>query len=73
MRPEDSQQNTSRCLCPTCPTYNDCMRGNGERLFCGRGKTGCNPHANGCLCGECPVWDDYGLADYYFCREGAAS
>ncbi len=72
MRPDDTSANTSRCNCPGCPTYNDCMGGKDERLFCGRGKTDCGPVANGCLCGECDVWADYELSDYYYCMEGAA-
>lgn len=71
-KPDDNDQNTSRCRCPGCPTYNDCMRGKGERLFCGRGATDCDPSANGCICGDCPVWSDYDLSSYYFCMEGAA-
>ncbi len=72
MRPGDDERNAGRCLCPGCPTYDDCMTGNGERLFCARGKTDCGPWAKGCICGECPVWSEFGLAGYYFCVEGAA-
>lgn len=72
-RPNDEEQNTSRCLCPGCPTYNDCMRSNAERLYCGRGQTSCEPSSNGCICPECPVWSDYDLSDTYYCMQGAAS
>ncbi len=73
MRPQDNEQNAGRCICPECPTYNDCMDGNDERLFCARGKTSCDPTPNGCICGSCPVWSENQLSSYYFCREGAAS
>jgi aldose sugar dehydrogenase len=72
MKPDDNDQNASRCVCPGCPTFNDCMGGKHERLFCSRGKTDCGPAANGCLCGECPVWSANSLGDYYYCKEGAA-
>ena len=72
MRPEDTEKNTSRCLCPGCPTYNDCMRDASQWLFCSRGETECLPHARGCICGECPVWEEYDLASTYYCLEGAA-
>lgn len=72
MRPENNDRNAAECLCPGCPTYNGCMGEKSEVLFCSRDKTACSPAANGCICGECPVWSQYGLASYYFCREGAA-
>jgi hypothetical protein len=71
-RPDDVEQNSSRCLCPGCPTYNQCMRDAGQRMFCARGMTECTPSAHGCICGDCPVWADYGLGQYYFCLEGPA-
>lgn len=72
MRPEDVDGNAGRCLCPTCPTYDDCMQEKHQRIFCSRGKTDCAPTAAGCLCGECPVWAEYRLGSYYFCLDGAA-
>lgn len=72
MRPEDSEANAASCLCPGCPTYDDCMRGAGQRLYCSRGRTDCTPAAKGCICGGCPVWSANGLSSYYFCMEGAA-
>jgi aldose sugar dehydrogenase len=73
MRPDNTDENAEGCLCPGCPTYNECMQGKSERLFCSRGATDCGPEPHGCICGECPVWASYGLGSYYFCREGAAS
>lgn len=71
MRPENSDANAGSCLCPGCPTYSDCPRSAGERLFCSRGKTRCGLVENGCLCGECPVWSDNELSGFYYCLEGA--
>jgi len=72
MKPEDNEKNAGACLCPGCPTYNDCMRDKKSRLFCSRGKTDCKPSANGCLCGECQVWAANDLSSFYYCRESAA-
>lgn len=72
MRPDDTDINASSCVCPNCPTYDDCMRGNDERLYCSRGKTECKPASKGCICEECPVWADYDLTSLYFCLKGAA-
>ncbi len=72
MRPEDTESNASRCLCPGCPTYNDCMRDADQRIFCSRGMTECGPKGRGCICPECPVWADHDLSSTYFCMDGAA-
>jgi hypothetical protein len=68
----DIDKNANRCRCPGCPTHNECMKSNEERLFCSRGKTGCNPEKRGCLCGTCPVEMEYELYDFYYCAKGAA-
>jgi hypothetical protein len=73
MKVEDTDRNSSRCMCPGCPTYNDCMREQSQRIFCARGATDCDPDPQGCICGECAVWSEYGLGSYYFCTSGAAS
>lgn len=74
MRPANEERNASRCICPAgCPTYNECTRSTGQRLFCAVGSTECAMTANGCICGSCPVWEEYGLGSYYFCMEGAAA
>lgn len=67
-----TKENTARCLCPGCPTYNECMRNRNERLFCSQGKTECDIERKGCLCGECPIEGEYGLTEFYYCNEGAA-
>jgi hypothetical protein len=73
MKVEDLPANADRCVCPTCPTYNDCMQDAGQRMFCSRGVTECGPKPMSCVCGTCPVWSQYTLKDYYYCIEGAAS
>ena len=66
----DTEENAEMCLCPGCPTHNECMKN--ERIFCSRGKTECDLEKRGCLCGTCPVERNYGLTDFYYCTEGAA-
>ena len=74
MTVEISESNQVRCLCPTCPTYGDCMRGAGERLYCAAGKSSCDVRCSGsCLCNDCPVWAEYGLGTRYFCVSGTPS
>ncbi len=72
MKVEDTAANADQCLCPGCPTYDDCMAEAKEVLFCARGKTSCKPAAKSCLCGDCPVWVVNSLGDYYYCLQGAA-
>ena len=73
MKVDDNDKNAGRCLCPGCPTYNDCMHGKQQRIFCSRGATECDPKSKGCICSECPVWSDYDLGSLYFCTSGAAT
>ena len=72
MKVDDTANNAARCLCPGCPTYDECMKGKDVKMFCSRGATDCDPKPKGCICGECPVWADYDLGSYYFCTSGAA-
>lgn len=62
------EKNAKRCLCPGCPTYNECMRNNNEHLYCSRGNTECEFDEIHCLCGECPVWKEYDIKSFYYCK-----
>jgi aldose sugar dehydrogenase len=68
MKVPNTPENHSRCICPGCPTYDDCMAKGGENLFCAAGKSACEFDSMGCICGECPVGSDYRLSDLYYCR-----
>jgi hypothetical protein len=68
----DIDKNAERCLCPDCPTHNECMKSNKEKFFCSLGNTECDIEKHGCLCGSCPVWDEYGLDAWYYCEIGPA-
>ena len=64
----NTEENAKRCLCPGCPTYNECMKDNNEHLYCSRGNTECELEEIDCLCGSCPVWHEYGLKSFYYCQ-----
>jgi Protein of unknown function (DUF2769) len=65
-------QNRAKCICPSCPTYNECMRADDQRLFCvtGRSPT-CTFDKKGCLCPACPVTKVLGLKRFYYCLHGS--
>lgn len=69
----DNAENSAKCLCPGCPSYNSCMREKTEALYCGRDKTECKLEKRGCLCGSCPVHKENNLDGYYYCVSGAAT
>lgn len=61
-----------KCICPRCPTYNDCMRKGYELLYCMAGKSPCKVERYGCVCGSCPVSKSRGFFGMYFCLSGKA-
>lgn len=61
-----------KCICPTCPTYNDCAKNAKERLFCAIGKSFmCISEAKICMCPGCPVTPEYGMKYQKFCSKGS--
>jgi hypothetical protein len=61
-----------KCICESCPTYNECMRAGDERLFCVTGKSpDCTFEKKGCICPTCPVWHLRGLKKAYYCIRGS--
>jgi hypothetical protein len=65
-------QNRVKCICPKCPTYNECMRTDDQLIFCltGRSPT-CTFDKKGCLCPACPVARDLHMKRSYYCIRGA--
>jgi hypothetical protein len=62
----------SMCICPTCPSYNECAKKANEKLFCWTGKSFmCINFENGCVCPQCPVATELGLNNTFFCNRGA--
>jgi hypothetical protein len=70
---EARAENRELCLCPHCPTYNECMTIEEEALFCGTSITMCEDvEQQGCVCGRCTVHKEYNLLDTYYCLGGPA-
>ncbi|MDD1658343.1 MAG: DUF2769 domain-containing protein [Methanomicrobiales archaeon] len=61
----------TRCTCPACPTYGDCMKGKQEILYCITGKSACTVTKKACLCPTCPVTPMMGLSHGYYCARGS--
>jgi hypothetical protein len=60
------------CICDPCPSYTECMRSNGELLFCVTGKSpDCKFDRKGCICPTCPVKPLLGLKRAYYCIKGS--
>lgn len=54
------------CICPTCPTYNDCASQLYERLFCVLGKSeSCISEKKGCECPNCELAQSLGVGVKY--------
>jgi hypothetical protein len=61
----------AKCICTKCLTYNECMKGKQDALFCVTGKTGCAPVKKGCICVTCPVTPMMGLKNALYCTRGS--
>lgn len=68
----DNEETLKKCICGGCPSYDDCMKGKAEGLYCAKGKSACEITKNGCICGSCPVASEYNLDKMYYCGSGAA-
>jgi hypothetical protein len=71
---EKNEVNTKKCVCPMCPSFNECAKEKNERLYCSEvvGKSGCEYQMSGCICGGCPVHIEFGLKSGYYCMHGSA-
>ena len=59
------------CICPQCPTNNECAKNAKEILFCSTGRSfHCITENKGCLCPGCPVAKQMGLRYQSFCLMG---
>ena len=64
----------SDCVCPICPTYNDCAKEKSENVFCITGKSkDCINMTLGCLCPTCPLAQKYeiGVMYNFYCNNGS--
>lgn len=54
------------CICPICPTYNECAKEADELLFCVTGKSeNCITKERGCMCPTCPFAQEYKIGVKY--------
>jgi len=67
----DTPENSQKCICGDCPSYNQCMKDKGELLYCAGKKSECDFERKGCLCGMCPLTPEFGLEKTYYCATGA--
>lgn len=60
------------CVCPICPTYNQCAKDAGENIFCLKDKSSCINKEKGCMCPTCPFAAKYkiGVLHNFFCMRG---
>ena len=68
-----SDENLNKCVCAGCPSYDECMKGKEELLYCSSkvSKSACEFERKGCICGTCPVQIENGLTSGYYCVSGA--
>jgi len=64
-------ENRKKCICGRCPTYDACMKGNKELLYCFAGKSACPVTRTGCLCPSCPLTGTLVLSHAYYCVKGS--
>ncbi|HTX61937.1 MAG TPA: DUF2769 domain-containing protein [Methanobacterium sp.] len=54
-REEELERFKTQCICPICPTYNECAKSKEELLFCVIGQSkNCITDRKDCLCPPCP-------------------
>ena len=66
---EEKEKVLGMCLCPGCPSWQEC----GERGgFCLSlvGLSKCIKRKEGCMCGGCPAHSMLGFRNYYYCIDG---
>jgi len=67
---EDTNENSSRCICKSCPSKDECMNNNKEWFYCARGSSKCTVVEKGCICGACPIATEFKLKRFYYCIKG---
>ncbi len=62
------------CVCPLCPTFNQCAKDAQENIFCLKGKSKeCISKEKSCICATCPFGIKYriGVIYNFFCLRGS--
>ncbi|MBE0428657.1 MAG: DUF2769 domain-containing protein [Thermoleophilia bacterium] len=68
MEVPNTQENMSKCICNTCPTFIEGDKG----FFCSLDRSDKQIVKKGCMCADCAIWAQYELKGGYFCAEGKA-
>jgi len=60
------------CVCPICPTFNQCAKDAGENIFCLKEESNCINTEKGCMCPTCPFAAAYkiGVIHNFYCKRG---
>jgi len=66
---KNNKENSKKCICESCPSYNECMKGGVQILFCARVVSSCDFEKKGCICGNCPLTEEFSLNGGYYCGE----
>jgi hypothetical protein len=65
------EESKALCICPDCPSYNECAQKRGESFYCALGRSpACITKESGCICPACPITEKMGLTHQYFCTRG---
>ena len=65
------KENKKHCICPDCPTYNECAQEKNELLYCILDKSQvCITKESGCICPACLITEILDLTNDYFCIKG---
>jgi hypothetical protein len=66
------EKNKKKCVCGSCPTYNECASRKRELLFCLLEKSrDCLLDELGCICPDCPLTAEMDLKNTYYCTQGS--
>lgn len=62
----------AECVCPICPTFNQCAKDTGENIFCLKNESNCINTEKGCMCPTCPFAATYkiGVVHNFYCKRG---
>ncbi len=69
---EEIEKLQKDCVCPVCPSYDQCAKDAGENIFCINGKCSCISQEKGCMCPTCPFASKYkiGVFHNFYCIRG---
>ena len=73
-RAKELEKVAKDCVCPHCPSYNECADKKVEYAFCINGKSeSCIDTELGCLCPTCPLAQEYqiGVMYNFYCIRGS--